>query len=363
MTIRVAHWGTGQTGRVALQGVIGHADLQLVGLYAERAQRAGRDAGELCDRPTTGIRATNSVQEILALQPDCLAYFGSGAGDAAVAVERLVPILEAGCDVVTTSIGNMIHPHYAPKAQFERLQAACWKGGSSFFATGIEPGYASDLLPASLLGIVDELEQLRIQEIADYSRYGVASIMRGFFGFGQQPNYSLPLFSGTVLRDTWAGVVHYMAEEVGVHLDEVREVKEVALTGRDLDTAFGVVKAGTIGAVRFEVQGIVNDFPLLILEHINFLAADVAPHWMRGKTGKDTVYRIAITGRPTLTCELALDCIAGEEHGLISTAMRAINAIPAVYAAAPGILGPRDVPARASRHVSATRGRRAMTAP
>jgi 4-hydroxy-tetrahydrodipicolinate reductase len=337
---------------MGLQGVIGHADLQLVGLYVERTERAGRDAGELCDRPRTGIRATNSVQEILALQPDCLAYFGSGAIDVPAAIEKLVPILESGCDVVTTSLGNLIHSHYAPKEQLERLQSACRKGGSSFFATGIEPGYASDLLPASLLGIVDELQQLRIQEIADYSRYGVASVMRGFFGFGQPPEYAVPLFSGTRLRDTWGGVVHYMAEEVGVHLQEVREVKEVAITARDIDTAFGVVKAGTIGGVRFEVQGIVNDFPVLIVEHINFLAADVAPHWRRGQTGKDTVYRIAITGRPTLTCELALDCIAGEEHGLIGTAMRAINAIPIVHAAAPGIVGPRDIPARASRHVA-----------
>jgi hypothetical protein len=173
MAIKVAHWGVGQTGRLALQGVIGHPGLELVGVCVSRPENAGRDAGDLCDRPKTGIVATTAVDAVLALKPDCLSYFGPGMAGAAEGVENVARFLEAGVDVVTTSLGSLIHPDYAPKDLRERLEAACRKGGASFFATGIEPGYASDILPMVLLSATDRIDEVRVIEIADYARYVV----------------------------------------------------------------------------------------------------------------------------------------------------------------------------------------------
>ena len=354
MSIRVAHWGTGQTGRMALQGIIGHSDLQLVGLYVEREGNVGRDAGELCDRPPTGVKAVRSVAELLALKPDCVSYFGSGAGtQVRLGVDNIVSLLEAGCDVVTTSLMPLIHPMPAHEQYIARIQAACRVGNSRFFATGIEPGFASDVLPTALLGIVDELEKLHIREIADYSRYGVEPVMRDYFGFGKPADYAVPVLARGQLAAEWGGVVKHLARMARIEVDDLAEVTEVALTAHPLDTAFGIVDSGTIAGVRFEVQGRIRGKPVIIIEHVNILADDVAPHWERARTGKDCVYRIDIQGRPTMRCELAFDCIAGEEHGLIATAMRAINAIPVIRSAAPGVLLASDVPVRASGHLSA----------
>jgi 4-hydroxy-tetrahydrodipicolinate reductase len=351
MSIRVVHWGTGQTGRVALQGIIGHPDLELVGLIVERPENIGRDAGVLCDRPATGVIASNDIEAILALKPDCLSYFGSGVGNLDAGIANVLPFLRSGCDVVTTSFSALIHPNFGPASTVAAINAACAAGQSSFFATGIEPGFASDLLPLTLLTVVDEIRLVHLQEISDYSRYAVKSVLHYYFGFGQPADYQSPLFQPGYLIQQWGGVVLGLAEELGIEFDELREFHELALIEKEVHIAFGTVAAGTIGGLRFGVEGIFRGKPLAIIEHINFIDPSVAPHWPRGADGKDTVYKVLIEGRPTLRCELDLDCIDGEEHGLIATAMRAINGIPVVNKAAPGVLNPHDVPPRPSRNV------------
>jgi len=118
---------------------------------------------------------------------------------------------------------------------------------------------------------------------------------------------------------------------------------------------------GVIGHPDLELVGVVVQRPenvgrgkvITALEHVNFLSEEMPAHWPRAALGKDTVYRIEIAGRPSHRCEIALDYMDGEDHGLIGTAMRAINGIPATVAAAPGLLGANDVPAVCGRHVRA----------
>jgi len=99
-----------------------------------------------------------------------------------------------------------------------------------------------------------------------------------------------------------------------------------------------------MAGLRFEVQGIVGGEPRIIVEHVTRLRPDIAPHWPAppGKGG----YRVRIEGSPSLTCELQLEGDGGDENsgGLIVTAMRLLNSIPAVVDAPPGVLSALDLP-------------------
>ena len=74
MTYRVIQWATGNVGRAAIEGVLAHPDLELVGAYVYSEAKAGRDVGELCGIDPVGVTATDDVDEILALDADCVVY-------------------------------------------------------------------------------------------------------------------------------------------------------------------------------------------------------------------------------------------------------------------------------------------------
>ena len=346
------HWGTGSTGRQALRGIIGHPDLELVGLRVTNPAKVGRDAADLCGlHDSTGIIATDDDHGLLALEAQALSYFGGGVMREDGVVKDVVPYLESGHNVVTTSIASLIYPPSAPEAIREPLEEAALKGQASVFATGIEPGFASDLLPLSLLSASDDITQVRISEIGDYSGYDGGEMLRMYFGFGEPLDKPVPLFQGDRLVASWRGVVDTVADAMGITFDSVDQVHEVAPTEVTLDTAAGRLEAGTIGGVRFQVRGMVKGEPLVILEHVNRMADDVAPHWPRPHDTRSLAYRVEIEGRPNMRCELAFaQARDGEDQGLIATAMRAINAIPAVFAAEPGLLSPLDLPVFTGRN-------------
>jgi 2,4-diaminopentanoate dehydrogenase len=342
---RVVHWGTGNTGTMGLKGILEHPDLELVGCFVARPERAGEDAGELVGRPRVGVTTTNDVDELLAIDADCLSYFGAGRDG----IADVTQFLAAGRNVVTTSLASLILARFAPEEQRAPVQEACRAGNTSLFATGVEPGIASDLLPETLLSLVDEVDCIHVTEIAIYRHAGGASMR--MFGFGIPAGEPVPLFAGGAVTGLWGQVVHHLAGALGKQLDSIELKTDTFVTDRDVEQEFGSILSGRIAAIRFQVIGMYEGEPLAIVEHVSRTAYDQAPDWPYGAIGKDTVYTIDIQGRPPLRCELDLPNVDGEDSGLVSTAMRAVNAIPAVVGAPAGILDPMDVPPRPSRKV------------
>ena len=74
MSLRVIQWATGNVGRNAVEGIVSHPDLDLVGAYTYDPAKAGRDVGELCGIAPLGVTATSDVDEVLAIDADCVVY-------------------------------------------------------------------------------------------------------------------------------------------------------------------------------------------------------------------------------------------------------------------------------------------------
>jgi hypothetical protein len=346
MPIRVLHWGTGPTGCAALRGILGHPDLELVGLYVARPERAGRDAGSFVDLTDTGIVATNDIDEFRAIDADALSYFGAVTAP----VDDVLPFLRAGIDVVTATYSWLILPDFAPPEMIEPVEAACREGNSSLFATGVEPGMFSDLLPTTLLNAVDELHSIRVSEIANYGSYPLESNMR-MFGFGARPGEHLAVFDFALA--VWGAVVRNLAAQLAVELDDVILRTDTATTDVDIPTVCYTVEAGTIAAIRFELVGMKDGHELITVEHINYVSPDACRHWPLSLGDAHTSYVIEISGRPELRCEVGLELVPelDFDSGLVATAMRSINALPWIVDARPGVLGPMDVPVFPTRNV------------
>lgn len=341
---KVIQWATGNVGQLALRGIIEHPDLELVGLLVHSADKAGKDAGEIAGVGPVGVKATNSVDEIIALDADVVSYMATADLRPWEAAEDLTRVLESGKNVVSTSIVPLIYPPAAEQKMVQQLEEACAKGNVSCFTSGIDPGFANDLLPLILTGFHERIDSVRVMEILNYNTYMQPEVIFETMGFGKSMDDTPLLLLPGILTSAWGPVVHVIAAGLGVEVDEVRETYERVPADETYETPVGTIEKGTVAGLNFEVQGIIGGEPRIVVNHVTRMHDDVAPDWPQplGKGG----YRVITRGNPNLQIDFQMEGESGDhnEAGLLTTAMRVLNAIPAVCAAPPGLLSVLDLP-------------------
>jgi 4-hydroxy-tetrahydrodipicolinate reductase len=349
--LRVVQWGTGNVGRPALRAVIERPDLELVGVHAHSVDKVGRDAAELCglDAPT-GVLATSDVGALLALHPDCVSYMVQGETRVSRTIEELALVLAAGVNVVNTALVFLVYPPAIPAGIRERLEAACAEGGTTLFTSGLDPGWSGDVLPLAVACACQTVDSLRVTELMDYSTYEDPGFTGAFFGFGRPLDDDAPLFAPGAIAGGWGGIVRLAADALGWTIEELRVAHERLPAPETFDTAMGTIERGTCAGVRFELEGMVDGEPAVVAAHVNRLRADIGPEWPRLSSGRSG-YRIEVRGDPSYTCEIEPAGASGDhnEAGILGSAMRVINAIPAVCAAAPGLKSSLDLPVFTAR--------------
>ena len=349
MTYRVIQWATGNVGVHALRGIAQHPELELVGLCVHSEKKAGRDAGELCGIGETGVVATHDTDAVLALDADCVSYMGATDFRLNDAIEDMCRILASGKNLVTTSFVPLVYPPAVIPQIRERLESACRDGGTTLFCSGIDPGFSPDALPIALSSLSERIESIRAQEIFNYATYDQAETLFEVMGFGKPPGHPAPLLLPGALTMGWGPSVRMVADALGVTLDEVRQLHEVAVADAPFEIPAGKIDAGTVAGLRFEVQGIVAGEPRIVIEHVTRLRDDIAPHWPRGN-GPGT-YRVVIEGMPSMRCDLDIGFRSDDHNvdGCVASAMRVVNAIPQVCRAEPGLKSWLDLPGIAGR--------------
>jgi hypothetical protein len=348
MAYRVIQFSTGNVGIHALRSLIERPDLELVGVHAHGSDKIGIDAGPLCGLEVkTGVLATDDLDALIALQADCVVYTTQAESRPAEAIAELVRFLQSGTNVVSTSLVWLVYPPHADGWMVDPLRAACERGGTTMYVNGIDPGFSGDLLPLAALSLCESVESVHVQEIVDYGSYDDGEFTGASFGFGALPDDEPPmLFLPGVLASIWGGPVRLLADELGVEVEEFRESHQTWLATEPIECVMMHVSPGRVGAVRFAVEGIVNGQPAIVMEHINRLTAAAAPHWPQPPDGHLGVHRVTVHGSPGVVVNLHVggDGVDHNIAGVIATAAKAVNAIPAVCSAAPGLVSLRDLP-------------------
>ena len=347
MTYRVVLWGTGNVGRPAIRALDAHRDVELVGAVVSNPDKVGRDVGELGGIGPTGVLATNDTTIAFADDVDAVVYTVNADFRPQETLAEVEALLRVGKNVVSTSFYPLLHPPSAPTELLQYLGAACEAGNSSVFVSGIDPGWALDILPLLLSGVCADIHEIRAQEIFNYQLYDQPDAVRDLIGFGRPLTDEPPMLWDYSLQMVWAPMIRILADGLGVTLDEVRTHVERRPLERTIDVpGMGIFEAGTQGAFRFEVQGIVDSKPLLVMEHITRIDDECATDWPLPDSGQG-VHRVVVTGRPNLTVtihgtETGENGAAG--GGNATAANRIVNAIPAVCAAPAGIIHPLSLP-------------------
>jgi hypothetical protein len=341
MSHKVIQWATGTVGVHAVPAIVRHPDLELVGLWVHSDEKAGRDAGELCGIDPVGVTATQDADALLALDADCICYTAHSDVRPGEVVDDLCRMLAGGKNVVNTSFVALLYPEQAGFQ--DQLQAACLEGGTSFFTSGIDPGYGNAGITIGALGVCQDVRTVRMMEIVNYATWDNPFTMFEIMGFGKPDESRSLLLAPGSMSLAWGPVVALVAASLGLELDEITEDHEVLLADEDVTIASGLVETGTISGMRFEIKGMVDGEARVVVEHVTRLRDDDAPHWPQGEG-----YRILVEGEPNLKLEVTLSSDLGDHNhaGCLATAMHVINAIPAVVAADPGVLTLLDLTPR-----------------
>ncbi|MEV3960204.1 dihydrodipicolinate reductase [Nocardia sp. NPDC050193] len=342
-------WGTGNVGRAAVRAVDAHPELELTAVLVHDPAKAGRDAGDLAglDR-SLGVAATTDVDAVLAARPAAVVYAASGEIRPDDALADIVRAIGIGAVVVTPALYALYDQRGAPPEVREPVLAAIESGGGSLFVSGIDPGWGNDVLPLLVSGLGSVVEVVRCQEIFDYSTYDQPDSVRYLVGMGQPMDQVPPMVAPTVPTMVWGGQVRLMARALGVELDEVRESVQRLPLETTVETAtMGKFEAGTQGAMRFEVQGIVAGEPRIVVEHITRIHPSCAPEWPAPPNGEGA-HRVIIEGRPRIEVTVeATDEGGNYAAGGNATAVgRLVGAIDWLVAAGPGLYDALDVPLR-----------------
>jgi hypothetical protein len=332
-TLRVIQWTTGKVGKLALRAILDDPRLELAGVYAHSASKAGTDAGALCGRPECGIKATDNIATLIALGADSVLYtpFEADLDDA-------VRLLESGLDVVST---NMFLNLGGVQGEVkEKLEAACRRGGSSLYITGINPGWINSVV-TSLTAGCRHVDYIGLVESADCSVYESVETW-SFLGMGEPGGVTPELLQRAenwliLFRDA----VQRIGDAVEVTFDSIDFFCDYATAAETIDLGWFRMEKGTNAALRGGWHGMVGGKAVIDLTVVWYLTKNLAEGW---EIDPDQ-YHFTITGDPSIDIRFRM---TPPPHWTnhdwdTTTALPAVNALLDIKAARPGILGLRDV--------------------
>jgi hypothetical protein len=347
MTYRVIQWETGVIGRSGLRALIARPEFDLVGLYTENPAEAGQEAGEIVGVAPTGIVAADDVEQILTLKADCVAYLvppavlrGRDTGFDASIISRL---LASGKNVVTTA--GFVNPKARDPGVAAMLEDACQAGGTSLYGTWINPGFMTAVLPLTFSGLSVRIDHVYVRECFDLSNHPYRWFVVDLLGLTKDPADHARVIRPyrAYLQALFTECMHLVADGIGVELEAIEETFEYEVAARSFEIATGTMPAGGVSGARWSFVGVTGGRPFITFEFIKHADPSLAS---RGPSAGIT---LRITGQPSLT--VVVDEVTND---LMAAAAHAINSIPAVCAAAPGIRTVLDLPPAVGRGAART---------
>jgi 2,4-diaminopentanoate dehydrogenase len=344
---RVIQWATGNVGRCAIEGIVNHPELELVGCWVSSEAKHGRDAGEIAGIGPIGVAATMHAQEIFDLDADAVVYAPMLASP-----KDVIQLLESGKNVVTPV--GWVYPFEGGR-RIAEIEAACAAGNATLHGTGIHPGGITERFPLMVSAMSTNIRRVHSEEFSDIRNYGTEFVVREVMLFGKPLDVARESKMVGLLGDGFNQSIDMIAAAMGVSLDAERPVvHEMAVATRDLDTPVGVIEAGTVAAQRFQWQGCVEGVPV-ITTGVNWLMGEehLDPPWTFGPRGQR--FEVEIDGDPPIGMtfhglhphEVGSDI--DRNAGILATAMHCVNAVPYAVDAGPGIKTYLDLPLIAGR--------------
>ena len=332
--IRVLLLGTGQMGSSIARVLLEKEGLQLVAAYGRRAERAGMDLGCAigCEQ-NLNIPISNDLASVVqqtnphvAIQATC-----SLLDDAK---DEIGTLLTHGVNVITIA-EEMAYPAANSPACAEELHQVAVKHGVSVLGTGINPGFVLDLLVITLTGICSEIQSITARRVNDLSPFG-PSVLKSQ-GVGLTPAQ----FDEGIREETVVGHIgfdqsmHMIADSLGWKIDRTEQTREPIVSQVKRETRFVTVEPGQVAGCSHIATAFRQGQPVITLVHPQQIHPQLE--------GIETGDMIEITGAPNVRLSGNPEIAGGP-----GTAAIAVNMIPRILNAAPGLYSMIDLPVPAA---------------
>ena len=345
MTYKVIQWATGTLGSAAMQLVIDDPDLDLVGLYVYSDDKVGKDAGPLVDRPDTGVRATNKIEDILALDADAVLYYPMLNPTTEGSDREVQALLRSGKNVI--SIRGHRWPRWRGEDYEKGFLDACREGNSTLTGVGFHPAYIYDRIGSSLTGLVSYIRDFQFYEGFNLLSRPPHTIFEVCGMGADTARMNADHLMIVTLTELYTEQLACMAHDFGTTLRSVERRVETVAANEDIEIYCGTIPKGTLEGISCYWVATLGDGTVI----------NQNSRWfVRKIEGWDdrNVWKIKINGVPSLSMEFTLDQPDADlpPHDPLTVALGTVgvNSIPAVVAAAPGILAGPNIPVWQERY-------------
>lgn len=332
--IRVIQWATGAVGAEMVKIMAERPGFEVVGAIVHHPEKAGRDLGEVVrlGRPLGVLTSANPQELFSRVRADLVLH--ATAADLQANVVDIHSCVEAGLDVITVS--GLSYPWRRHPRVARQLDEAAQAQGVTILGTGINPGYLLDLLPVVLSGLCTRVDRIYMRRVSEMGHYDSVPVLQSV-GIGLSPEeFQRRSREGNLLLgELFLEVVDMVAAALGWELTKTEVSQEPILARRPRRTACMEIPAGMTCGVRVVLRGKVDEETVIVLEEPMLVDIDPAEDSLEYGT------TLRIEGDPTLEMTLR-DNIC---HNVArATATVAVNAIPHVLAAPPGLTSMLELP-------------------
>ncbi|WP_330251692.1 dihydrodipicolinate reductase [Nocardia sp. NBC_00565] len=346
MPWKVIQWATGSVGRAAIECIQRHPDLELVGCWVHSQDKNGRDVGDLIGTAPIGVRATSSVEDILATDADAVVY-----APLLPVPNEVEALLRSGKNVITP-----VGWFYPDDDDAQSLRAACAEAQVTLHGTGIDPGGVTEIFPLMMTAMSSAVTFVRGEEFSDIRSYSAPDVIRHIMLFGATPEEAVngPMLS--LLDDGFRQSVHMILETLGINKDdaEIRGSHGYAVATAPIDSPIGQIAPGLVAAQRFHWEASVGG-DVVVRIGVNWLMGEdnLDPPWSFGAAGQR--FEMEVKGDPDSYVVIhgwhadSIEAGLARNDGIVATAAHLVNSIPYVCAAPAGIQTAVDLPMVAGR--------------
>jgi hypothetical protein len=325
-TLKVAIAGLGPVGQAVARAVIETPALKLVAATDPAPLLAGKDVGVILGLPRR-LRVKvepEPARMVRRLRAD-LAFVctSSRLKDTKPLIASL---LSRKVNVLTTC-EELSWPLPARLSAVRELDRLAKRKKVSLLATGVNPGFAMDVLALTLTAPCARVRRVSVTGVVDAAARSLPLQRRVGAGLnlGQ---FRRAVTEGTVRHVGLVESAHMIASALGWKLDRVDEALEPAIAPRDLDTEYLRIPAGGAAGIKQTVHAYRKGGELAISLDLQVYVGAEAP--------RD---HVLIDGDPPVDAT-----IAGGIDGEAAAAAILRNSVPRVLAAPPGFLSVRDLP-------------------